>query len=75
MQALLPDRTRVPRPGDSENGIRPDADAFRNSLAKGGVDGTLQKRYAGLDGRVFAKTGYIEGVRALSGYVRTFDDQ
>jgi D-alanyl-D-alanine carboxypeptidase/D-alanyl-D-alanine-endopeptidase (penicillin-binding protein 4) len=54
---------------------RPDADAFRNSLAKGGVDGTLQKRYAGLEGRVFAKTGYIEGVRALSGYVRTFDDE
>jgi len=54
---------------------RPDADAFRDSLAKGGVDGTLKKRYAGFEGRVFAKTGYIEGVRALSGYVRTYDDE
>lgn len=54
---------------------RPDAEAFRNSLAKGGVDGTLKKRYEGLEGHVFAKTGYIEGVRALSGYVRTYDDE
>jgi D-alanyl-D-alanine carboxypeptidase/D-alanyl-D-alanine-endopeptidase (penicillin-binding protein 4) len=54
---------------------RPDGEAFRDSLAKGGVNGTLEKRYAGLKGRVFAKTGYIEGVRALSGYVRTYDDE
>ncbi|HPM24382.1 MAG TPA: D-alanyl-D-alanine carboxypeptidase/D-alanyl-D-alanine-endopeptidase [Phycisphaerae bacterium] len=50
---------------------RPDGDAFVDSLAKGGVNGTLEKRYAGLEGHVFAKTGYIEGVRALSGYVQT----
>lgn len=51
----------------------PDGEAFRDSLAKGGVDGTLKKRFAGLKGRVFAKTGYISGVRALSGYVRTYE--
>jgi D-alanyl-D-alanine carboxypeptidase/D-alanyl-D-alanine-endopeptidase (penicillin-binding protein 4) len=55
--------------------FHPDRETFRNSLAKGGVDGTLQKRFEGLEGRVFAKTGYIEGVRALSGYVRTNDDR
>jgi D-alanyl-D-alanine carboxypeptidase/D-alanyl-D-alanine-endopeptidase (penicillin-binding protein 4) len=54
---------------------RRDGAAFRASLAKGGVDGTLKKRYAGLEGHVFAKTGYIEGVRALSGYVRTYGGQ
>lgn len=50
---------------------RPDGAVFRDSLAKGGVNGTLEQRFAGLEGHVFAKTGYIEGVRALSGYVRT----
>jgi len=50
---------------------RPDGPVFVDSLAKGGVNGTLEKRFAGLAGHVFAKTGYIEGVRALSGYVRT----
>ncbi len=42
---------------------------YRDSLAVGGVDGTIgkffyQSRYRG---RIFAKTGYIDGVRALSG--------
>ena len=55
--------------------VRPDRDAWIDSLAKGGVDGTLEVRYADLAGHVFAKTGYISGVRALSGYVRTRDDQ
>lgn len=54
---------------------RPDAEVFIDSLAKGGVNGTLEKRFAGCAGRVFAKTGYIEGVRALSGYVRARDGQ
>ena len=54
---------------------RPDGEVFRASLAKGGVDGTLRKRFAGVRNRIFAKTGYIEGVRALSGYVRTYDDR
>jgi D-alanyl-D-alanine carboxypeptidase/D-alanyl-D-alanine-endopeptidase (penicillin-binding protein 4) len=50
---------------------RPDGAVFIDSLAKGGLNGSLEKRFEGLEGRVFAKTGYIEGVRALSGYVRT----
>lgn len=47
------------------------AQAFRDSLAIGGRTGTLEKRL--LDertaGRVFAKTGWISGVSALSGIV------
>ena len=41
------------------------------SLPASGVDGTLAKRLAGppYAGRVIAKTGYISGVSALSGYV------
>jgi D-alanyl-D-alanine carboxypeptidase/D-alanyl-D-alanine-endopeptidase (penicillin-binding protein 4) len=54
---------------------RPDGTAFVDSLAKGGVNGTLEKRFAGCEGHVFAKTGMIGGVRALSGYVRTRRDQ
>ncbi|MFH1747251.1 MAG: D-alanyl-D-alanine carboxypeptidase/D-alanyl-D-alanine-endopeptidase [Planctomycetota bacterium] len=53
----------------------PESEAYLDSLAKGGVNGTLEKRFAGFQGRVFAKTGYISGVRALSGYVRTDDDE
>ncbi|MHC4343027.1 MAG: D-alanyl-D-alanine carboxypeptidase/D-alanyl-D-alanine endopeptidase, partial [Planctomycetota bacterium] len=41
---------------------------FRDALAKGG-EGTLRKRYHDLGGRIRAKTGYIRGVSALSGYV------
>jgi D-alanyl-D-alanine carboxypeptidase/D-alanyl-D-alanine-endopeptidase (penicillin-binding protein 4) len=52
---------------------RPDGKAFLDSLARGGVNGSLEGRFAGCEGHVFAKTGYIEGVRALSGYVRTHD--
>ena len=46
---------------------------FRKSLPVAGVDGTLKKRFSSkrsLVGNVFAKTGYIRGVSALSGYVK-----
>lgn len=48
---------------------------FMESLAVGGVDGTLDDRFktADLRGRVFAKSGYIAGVSALSGYLRSKD--
>lgn len=50
-----------------------DAEAFRESLAVWGQSGTLWKRSrkSVLAGRVFAKTGYIDGARSLSGYLRT----
>ncbi len=46
---------------------------FLASLAAGGQEGTLHKRFAApaFPGRVFAKTGYIANVSALSGYVQT----
>ena len=52
---------------------RPDAAAFRQSLAIWGWKGTLRTRSnkSVLARRVFAKTGYIRGVRSLSGYVRS----
>jgi D-alanyl-D-alanine carboxypeptidase/D-alanyl-D-alanine-endopeptidase (penicillin-binding protein 4) len=52
---------------------RPDWDFYRSSLAVGGVDGTLETHFWEplYRGRVQAKSGYIQGVRALSGYVHT----
>ncbi len=48
----------------------PRRDLFRSSLAEpGDQDGTLRRRMKDLNGRVFAKTGYISGASTLSGYV------
>lgn len=49
---------------------------FLNSLAIGGIDGTIKHRFAGTDavGLVRAKTGTLSGVSALSGYVGEKDD-
>ncbi len=46
---------------------------FESTLAVGGIDGTLEGvfRERDLRGRVVAKTGYINGVRALSGITHT----
>ncbi|MFQ5787222.1 MAG: D-alanyl-D-alanine carboxypeptidase/D-alanyl-D-alanine-endopeptidase, partial [Thermodesulfobacteriota bacterium] len=46
---------------------------FVNSLPIAGVDGTLEKRFrrSQVEGKVFAKTGYLNNVRALSGYAFT----
>ncbi|HZZ44507.1 MAG TPA: D-alanyl-D-alanine carboxypeptidase/D-alanyl-D-alanine-endopeptidase [Tepidisphaeraceae bacterium] len=67
-----------------ENGVSPNAvckvleanfgggkSDYLKSLAVGGVDGTLEHRFTQKDlkGKVFAKTGFIEGVSALSGYL------
>jgi D-alanyl-D-alanine carboxypeptidase/D-alanyl-D-alanine-endopeptidase (penicillin-binding protein 4) len=54
----------------------PEFDRFYNSLAIGGLDGTLEKRMIDTDaeGRVYAKTGTLNGVSALSGYVTTLND-
>jgi len=53
----------------------PNRAMFMDSLAVGGVDGTLEGRFGGdLKGRVFAKTGYVSNARCLSGFVRTKKD-
>jgi D-alanyl-D-alanine carboxypeptidase/D-alanyl-D-alanine-endopeptidase (penicillin-binding protein 4) len=45
-------------------------DAFRDALAAPGMEGsTLSGRLRPLEGRVFAKTGTISNVNALSGYL------
>jgi D-alanyl-D-alanine carboxypeptidase/D-alanyl-D-alanine-endopeptidase (penicillin-binding protein 4) len=48
---------------------------YLESLAVGGVEGTSAKYFkeSKYKGKVFAKTGYISGVRAFSGYVKTDD--
>ncbi|MFT3788377.1 MAG: D-alanyl-D-alanine carboxypeptidase/D-alanyl-D-alanine-endopeptidase [Tepidisphaeraceae bacterium] len=48
-----------------------DGEVFRNSLGIAGVDGTAHARFKEFPYRVYAKTGYINGVRAYSGYVKT----
>jgi D-alanyl-D-alanine carboxypeptidase/D-alanyl-D-alanine-endopeptidase (penicillin-binding protein 4) len=46
---------------------------FIESLAVGGVDGTLHRRFGSMEGRVHAKTGFIANVSALSGYLQARD--
>jgi serine-type D-Ala-D-Ala carboxypeptidase/endopeptidase (penicillin-binding protein 4) len=50
---------------------RPWGEAFRNTLPIGGVDGSLARRFVGtpLQGKIFAKTGTLSGVNALSGFL------
>jgi PBP4 family serine-type D-alanyl-D-alanine carboxypeptidase len=50
---------------------------FKSSLAIGGVDGELKKRMKSEPAfsRIFAKTGTLKGVSALSGYARTIDGE
>ncbi len=54
---------------------RPWFDAFKSSLPIAGKDGTLRTRFQGTtaEGRVFAKTGFIGSVVALSGYIQRQD--
>jgi D-alanyl-D-alanine carboxypeptidase/D-alanyl-D-alanine-endopeptidase (penicillin-binding protein 4) len=52
-------------------------DAYVISLSVAGVDGTLEDRFKGSDlrGRVMGKSGYVNGVRSLSGYLKAKDGQ
>lgn len=55
----------------------PNGDVFRSTLSISGQDGTLDNRFRGSDlrGRVFGKSGYVNNVSSLSGYVHARDDQ
>jgi serine-type D-Ala-D-Ala carboxypeptidase/endopeptidase (penicillin-binding protein 4) len=54
-------------------------DTFLASLSVAGSDGTLEDRfrgeYADLRGRVLGKSGYVNGVRSLSGFLKAKDDR
>jgi D-alanyl-D-alanine carboxypeptidase/D-alanyl-D-alanine-endopeptidase (penicillin-binding protein 4) len=52
---------------------QPWGEVYRASLPIGGVDGTLENRFTQppLKGKVFAKTGTLAEVHALSGYLTT----
>ncbi|HVX00417.1 MAG TPA: D-alanyl-D-alanine carboxypeptidase, partial [Candidatus Babeliaceae bacterium] len=47
------------------------ATEFKRALARGGIDGTLRKRFTAdkYRGKVWGKTGSLQGISALSGYV------
>lgn len=49
----------------------PEFEAYKQSFANGGVNGSLEHRFDNtpLAGRLYGKTGYVSGVRALSGYL------
>jgi D-alanyl-D-alanine carboxypeptidase/D-alanyl-D-alanine-endopeptidase (penicillin-binding protein 4) len=53
----------------------PYRETFRSTLAIAGVDGTMEDRFRGSDlrQRVFAKSGYVNGVCSLSGYLKAKD--
>jgi D-alanyl-D-alanine carboxypeptidase/D-alanyl-D-alanine-endopeptidase (penicillin-binding protein 4) len=53
----------------------PNRAKFIDTLAVAGVDGTLEDRFRGSDlkGRVFGKSGYVSGVRSLSGFLKAKD--
>ena len=52
-------------------------ETYFNSLSIAGKDGTLEHRFQGTDlrGRVFGKSGFVNGVRTLTGYLKAKDDQ
>jgi len=53
------------------NGCRAGGLYLRSLAEPGAAAGTLARRLLPLKGRLFAKTGYIAGASALSGYVET----
>lgn len=54
----------------------PQFQVYKNSLSIAGVDGSLEYRFPPtMIGRVYGKTGYISGVRSLSGYMDTSSGQ
>jgi D-alanyl-D-alanine carboxypeptidase/D-alanyl-D-alanine-endopeptidase (penicillin-binding protein 4) len=57
------------------NYFSPNAKTFTDSLSVAGQDGTLNDRFpnSSLRGRVFGKTGTVNGVSCLSGYLNAQD--
>ncbi len=53
----------------------PEGSVFIESLSVNGTRGTLRKRMKGIPGQVHAKTGYMRGIRSMSGYVHTPDQR
>lgn len=55
----------------------PQFDIYRNSLSTAGVDGSLKTRFLDtpLEGKIHGKTGYVTGVRSLSGYMKADSGQ
>lgn len=55
----------------------PEFKTYKNSLSTAGNDGSLKYRFINspLQGRVHGKTGYVSGVRSLSGYLDTKSGQ
>jgi D-alanyl-D-alanine carboxypeptidase/D-alanyl-D-alanine-endopeptidase (penicillin-binding protein 4) len=55
----------------------PNSHLFAGTLAVAGVDGTLDDRFRGTDlkARVFGKSGFVNGVSSLSGYLHAKDGQ
>ncbi len=53
----------------------PDGRTYLDSLGVSGVRGSITRRLTDLKGRVYAKTGTINRVSALSGYVIASDDR
>lgn len=57
--------------------LSPNRQTLMSSLAVAGIDGTLDDRFRGSDirGRLFGKSGFVEGVSSLSGYLDARDGQ
>jgi len=53
----------------------PRRDLFLASLAGNRTGGRLRRIFASVRGDIYAKTGYMRGIRALSGLVRGADDR
>lgn len=54
----------------------PDFEHYKNSLSISGVDGSLKNRFdERMRSKVYGKTGFVSGVRALSGYLEASSGQ